>query len=330
MRKIVYYVAVSLDGFISGPNGDISAFAGTGAGVDKYLLDLKNFDTVIMGRNTYESGYKYGLIPGQPAYAHMVHYIFSDSLKLENRHPRVHIVKPDLFEIENIQGKPGTDIYLCGGGQFAGWLLRNQKIDVLKIKLNPIVLGKGIKLFGDYSSSCRLELVDMEKYENSLQIITYRFFYDSPVKADLFQIVPYSDHHRQQLLSVWEKSVAATHHFLSAADFNEIKEAVGTIDFNAFRVFCLMKEHELQGFIGLTENKVEMLFITPSLFGKGLGKQLMDFAITTLHADEVDVNEQNANAVQFYKKLGFEVYERTEKDGQGKDYPILKMRLKKN
>jgi dihydrofolate reductase len=52
MRKIVYYVASSLDGFISGPNDDISGFVGTGNGVKKYLSDLLNFDTVIMGRHT--------------------------------------------------------------------------------------------------------------------------------------------------------------------------------------------------------------------------------------------------------------------------------------
>jgi putative acetyltransferase len=148
-------------------------------------------------------------------------------------------------------------------------------------------------------------------------------------KADSFQIVPYNDSHRLQLLSVWEQSVAATHHFLTPSDFEEIKEIVGTIDFNAFPVFCLMHNNSVTGFIGVADKKVEMLFILPDFIGKGLGKRLMDFALSELNADEVDVNEQNLNAVQFYRKLGFEVYERTEKDGRGKDYPLLKMKLKK-
>ncbi len=67
MKKIVYYVASSLDGFISGPNDDISMFQTAGLGVEKYLSDLQNFGTVIMGRKTYEFGYLYGLHPGQPA-----------------------------------------------------------------------------------------------------------------------------------------------------------------------------------------------------------------------------------------------------------------------
>ncbi len=178
MRKIVYYVASSLDGFISGLNDDISGFVGTGNGVDKYLADLANFDTVIMGRNTYEFGYKYGLQPGQPIYLDMKHFIFSDTLKFENTDPNVQIVKKELTEIEKIQAELGTDIYLCGGGIFAGWLLDNQKIDILKIKLNPLIVGKGIKLFGPSSQKYTLQLIDTGNYDNGLQIMTYQIDYN--------------------------------------------------------------------------------------------------------------------------------------------------------
>ncbi len=177
MRKIVYYVASSIDGFISGLNDDISGFVGTGNGVDKYLADLANFDTVIMGRNTYEFGYKYGLKPGQPAYPHMKHYIFSNNLKLENPNQQVQIKNLDLAEIEKLQKEEGKDIYLCGGGQFAGWLLENKKIDTLKLKLNPLILGEGIKLFGNSSSNYKLALVNSSVYENGLQIMTFRIIY---------------------------------------------------------------------------------------------------------------------------------------------------------
>lgn len=71
MNKIIYYVATSLDGFIAGMNDDISDFVFDGDGVKKYQSDLQEFDTVIMGRKTYEFGYNYGLEPGQPAYPNM-------------------------------------------------------------------------------------------------------------------------------------------------------------------------------------------------------------------------------------------------------------------
>lgn len=177
LRNIVYYVASSLDGFISGLNDDISSFVAKGNGVEKYLADLAHFDTVIMGRNTYEFGYKYGLQPGQPAYPHMKHYIFSNNLQLENQHPQVHVKRLDIAEIDKLKAEKGTDIYLCGGGQFANWLLENQKIDSLKLKLNPMVLGKGIRLFGNSTSHYKLELVDSVLYDEGLQIMTFKILY---------------------------------------------------------------------------------------------------------------------------------------------------------
>lgn len=174
MRKIVYYVATSVDGFISGPNDDISGFVGKGNGVDKYLSDLANFDTVIMGRKTYEFGYKFGLQAGQPAYPNMQHYIFSENLKFENTDQKVKVLPLTIENLETIQNQKGTDIYLCGGGQLAGWFLDNQKIDILKLKLNPLILGNGIRLFGNSPKSYKTKLIDTELYENGLQIMTYK------------------------------------------------------------------------------------------------------------------------------------------------------------
>ncbi len=143
----------------------------------------------------------------------------------------------------------------------------------------------------------------------------------------MIEIKPYNDDYKEQVVTLWEKSVRATHDFLIPSDFEEIKELVKNLDFNALAVFCLVHQSSVMGFIGVIENKVEMLFLAPDFFGKGLGKKLMNFAIKELNADKVDVNEQNKHAVGFYTKLGFEMYERTEKDVQGRNYPILKMKL---
>ena len=177
MNKIVYYVASSIDGFISGENEDISGFLGEGNGVQKYLADLKKFETVIMGRKTYEFGYKFGLKPGDPPYPHMDHYIFSESMTFENAKSNVKIKKLDLDEINKIRKVSKTDIYLCGGGLFAGWLLENEQIDILKLKVNPLILGKGIKLFGDSKKEYHLDLTDTEVYEAGLLINTYNIKY---------------------------------------------------------------------------------------------------------------------------------------------------------
>lgn len=80
-------------------------------------------------------------------------------------------------------------------------------------------------------------------------------------------------------------------------------------------------------FIGVNEQKVEMLFLSLKYFGKGMGKRLMEFALTELGADKVDVNEQNSKAVVFYNMMGFRVYEKTDRDDQGREYPLLRMKL---
>lgn len=173
MPKIIYYVASSIDGFIAGPKDDISDFVAGGSGVNKYLSDLRNFKTVIMGRRTYEFGYQYGLEPGQPAYLHMEHYIFSDSIQIEKLADSVHIEPKSIDRIKEIKESSETDVYLCGGGEFAGWLLDNGLIDQLKVKLNPIVLGEGIRLFGNSTESAKWTLIDSEAFEEGLTILTY-------------------------------------------------------------------------------------------------------------------------------------------------------------
>jgi dihydrofolate reductase len=179
MKNIVYYVASSVDGYISGINDDVSQFIYEGKAVEKYLKDLKTFQTVIMGRNTYEFGYRFGVKPGDPSpvYAHMKHYIFSDNLKFDHQSEQVEIKKLVPEEIDQIKEGSRTDIYLCGGGRFAGWLLENKKIDVLKIKLNPLIINQGVKLFEGVATPYHLHLEKCEVFDNGMQIMTYSIQY---------------------------------------------------------------------------------------------------------------------------------------------------------
>lgn len=177
MQKIVYYVASSLDGFITGPNEDVSLFITEGPGVEQYYADLTQYKTVIMGRKTYEFGYQYGLQPGQPAYPNMEHYVFSNSLEIENTAKSVHIEKPSVDRIQELKANATTDIYLCGGGEFAGWLLDHGLIDVIKLKLNPVILGEGTWLFGSSTTQVKLRLTDETAYPDGMEILTYEMKY---------------------------------------------------------------------------------------------------------------------------------------------------------
>jgi dihydrofolate reductase len=177
MKKIIYYVAVSLDGYISGADGDVSGFVTDGLGVQQYLDDLQGFSTVLMGRKTYEFGYQFGFKAGQAVYPHMNHYIFSHSLVFDNPDPKIKIVAPDVAFISQLKKDSETDIYLAGGGEMAGWLLDNEQIDILKIKLNPLIVGNGIRLFGNSTKKFSTELINSQGYDQGLQIMEYRIQY---------------------------------------------------------------------------------------------------------------------------------------------------------
>lgn len=141
---------------------------------------------------------------------------------------------------------------------------------------------------------------------------------------------PYEDSYRNAIIEVWESSVRTTHHFLSEEDIRFYKSIVNEINFNEFEVYCAFSEqNQLIGFMGIANQKLEMLFLKPDYIGKGIGKSMTEFAIEKLNVNEVDVNEDNKSAVGFYENLGFVRFDRTLLDDCGKPYPILKMRLSK-
>ncbi|QNF33659.1 GNAT family N-acetyltransferase [Adhaeribacter swui] len=142
-------------------------------------------------------------------------------------------------------------------------------------------------------------------------------------------IAPYHEKFKNQLITIWEKSVKATHHFLKPGDIAFYKEILKNTDFTTFQVYCLMQGDRVLGFLGVADGKLEMLFLDPDYIGQGFGKKLMLFALQKLQVNRVDVNEQNTAAVQFYRNFNFVPFNRTEKDATGKDYPILEMKLER-
>ena len=121
----------------------------------------------------------------------------------------------------------------------------------------------------------------------------------------------------RQLLNVWESSVRATHDFLSEEEIIKIREYVP----------MAIEIGEPVAFMGIDSNRLEMLFLSPEVRGKGLGKQLLQYGIETYNIQELTVNEQNPQAVGFYEHMGFQTYKRTEYDEEGNPYPLLYMRL---
>jgi len=132
----------------------------------------------------------------------------------------------------------------------------------------------------------------------------------------------------QTLVQVWESSVRATHDFLPDAYIEELKPLILKHYFDAVELRCFKtKGGHIVGFIGVAGANIEMLFVEASFIGRGIGRQLLGFAINHFKANQVDVNEQNPEAISFYERMGFERIGRSERDGQGKPYPLIHMKL---
>ena len=129
------------------------------------------------------------------------------------------------------------------------------------------------------------------------------------------------------LISLWEASVRATHHFLPEAEIDVLKPLILEHYFAAVDLVCARDETGITGFCGVHDGNIEMLFIAPEARGCGVGRRLVAHAIDRQGAARVDVNEQNAQALGFYQRMGFVVTGRSPLDGQGKPYPLLHMVL---
>ncbi|QLY31301.1 dihydrofolate reductase family protein [Nocardia huaxiensis] len=189
MRNLTYFVGMSLDGYIAAPDGDISSYqasddfwAWLAASYPETLpaharphfgvaADAPNvhFDTLIMGRGTYEPALQVGITSPYP---HVKQYIVSTTLgKIDD--PAVELVESDpVGLVQRLKKEDGMDIWLAGGGKFAAQLI--DEIDELVIKSYPVVLGDGVKAFADNFRPTQFELVKRENFDNGTQVSWFR------------------------------------------------------------------------------------------------------------------------------------------------------------
>ena len=187
MRKLVYYVACTVDRFIARLDGSFDFYLTEG----EHLADLvdlfpetvpghlraivgvtrfnQQFDAVLMGRGTYEVGLKEGITSPYP---HLKQYLFSRSIK-QSPNTEVKLISGDAAEtVRSLKQMPGKDIWLCGGGELATTLF--SEIDELILKVNPILLGEGIPLFSGPIVESALEITYSKLYSNGFMLLQYR------------------------------------------------------------------------------------------------------------------------------------------------------------
>ncbi|WP_330287857.1 dihydrofolate reductase family protein [Streptomyces sp. NBC_00576] len=190
MRKLTYFIACSIDGFIGDESGDAAfmypfvdeAFLeflkteypetiSTGGRRALGLDDLPNrrFDTVVQGRASYEVALKEGVTS---PYAHLREYVASRTLG-ESPDPHVEIIAADpVARVRELKAENGgLGIYLCGGSWIAGELI--DEIDELVIKTYPIVLGAGMPMFGAGFDVSEFALDEVRPFKNGVLVRTY-------------------------------------------------------------------------------------------------------------------------------------------------------------
>ena len=189
MRTLTYYVACSVDGFIAHADGSHDGFSQDGEyfadlfasfpeTVPSHLRDALNvqgdnqwFDTVLMGRRTYEVGLKEGVTS---PYSHMRQYLFSRSMQ-ESPDDNVELVSENAVElVKALKSESGKGIWLCGGANLAATLFGNCLIDRLILKINPFLMGSGIPLFSGAIHQAALELTNSKIYGNGVAVLYYR------------------------------------------------------------------------------------------------------------------------------------------------------------
>lgn len=131
----------------------------------------------------------------------------------------------------------------------------------------------------------------------------------------------------EQLLEVWESAVRATHLFLSESEIEKIKQFIPqALKEVNYLVVVKNQDDNPIAFMGIENNKLEMLFVCDNERGKGIGTKLIQHGIKKYSINELTVNEQTPKAKSFYEHNGFQVYKRTETDEQGNPYPLLYMK----
>lgn len=160
MRKVVLFIAMSLDGYIARDDGDVSWLNGQDEGVktkDTYEAFSSTVDTVLMGWKTYDQVVNV-LSPEVWPYADKKTIVFThqkkisvDNISFTDRNP--------ITVVKELQKEEGKDIWVCGGASIVQQLMQDNLIDRYDISIIPVILGKGIRLFPEGKNNVDLRLV---------------------------------------------------------------------------------------------------------------------------------------------------------------------------
>lgn len=165
-RKIILYIATSLDGYIARQNGGIDwLFSDQEYG---YTDFYKTVDTTLMGRKTYEQLLGFGKFP----YIETQNFVFSKNRTGHDEY--ITYINEHISDfMEELRAHDGKDIWLVGGGELINYFHRKQLIDTYILSIHPVLIGRGIPLFYQSYKETRLELTGTKTYSTGLVQVTY-------------------------------------------------------------------------------------------------------------------------------------------------------------
>jgi len=168
MRKVILGLAVSLDGFIEGKNGEYDwCFTDQDYGMSDFMSRV---DAVFVGRKTYEMSL--GMEADTSGMPKMEEYVFSNTL--DKVKEGTILVNGDLkTEVEKIKKKDGKDIWLFGGAGLTSSLMNLKLVDEVHLSVHPILLGGGKPLFRDITDRINLKIIDTKTYPTGLVSMKY-------------------------------------------------------------------------------------------------------------------------------------------------------------
>jgi len=174
MRKIILQLAVSLDSFIEGPNGEFDwCFTDQDYGMNAFL---DRIDTIFAGRKTYDLLMDMGE-HGKAAFPPVQYYVFSNTLKTVEKGDT--LVTGDIkAAVTGIKRQPGKDIWLFGGASLTSSLIQLGLVDEIALAVHPILLGSGKSLFSNIPARIQLQLIGSQTYSTGLVFLTYNVLYN--------------------------------------------------------------------------------------------------------------------------------------------------------
>lgn len=169
-RNVVSYIAVSLDGYIAGPDGDISFLSGVEREGEDYGYSafMNTVDTIILGRRTYDKVKDIGFgYPGDKEVYIITHSVGADETTLK------YYSGPLKNLISDLRQEPGKSIFCDGGADVLNQLLQDNLIDEFIISIIPVILGEGVRLFRDGRPGLDLKLVSSRDFDSGLVQLHY-------------------------------------------------------------------------------------------------------------------------------------------------------------